>query len=860
MKKYILLAAIVLCGNSVWAAGAQMFKLDNGQTVVIQEVRNNPIVTIDTWIKTGSIDEDDANNGVAHFLEHLFFKGTKNHEPGEFDKILETKGAITNAATSKDFTHYYVTIPSKDFDLAMELHADMMMHPLIPRNEMEKERKVVLEEINKDLKAPTRILQENLNSMLYTNHPYKRKVIGSSDVIETITRDQVLNFYNAHYAPSNMITIVIGDVDTNYALERIKEVFNAENKKQTKTIYQKEQPLAKQQKKVDYIKTESGYMVIGFRGTPIDNNDSYALDVLATILGEGRSSVLYQVLKEKKRLAFSVDAGNSTMRDDGIFYITTNFEPEKCKQVQNTIFEEIKKIQEKGITDEQLSLAKNIIERSTYYSRESITNIATEIGYTMALTNDIKFYDNYLANIKCVTKEQVKKAANKYLGINKSAVSILLPEESKNIPVANITQNTGSAEFVSENRETQKYKLSNGATFLYTPNTSNDIIALSIYAKGGQLAEKIAGTANMTASTMLKSTKNYTSLELSQILEDNGIKIVPSTTADAFSITVLTTKDEYDKTLELLNEVVNNATFDDFEIEKVKSDKLNSIKRNKDVAIQQAIEEYRDLIYKNTPYSISAKVLEKNIPNIKRADIVEYYNSIFNPENIVISVNGNIDKEKTIQELNKIFTSKEDCTTFNYQNHNSRIPQLTSPRTNTLKMETETAWILLGWQVDGVLKQKDYATLQVIDSLLGSGMSSRLFKDLREQEGLAYQLGSGYSPNVLRGSFMLYIGTNPATLEKAKSGLFEEIKKLKTEYVGDKELKDAKEKLLGNYVIGLETNLDKASNTGWYEASTRGYEFKDSYEKLINSVTDADIIEVANKYFTDNYILSIVTK
>lgn len=860
MKKYILLAAIVICGNSVFAAGAQMFKLDNGQTVVIQEVRNNPIVTIDTWIKTGSIDEDDSNNGVAHFLEHLFFKGTKNHEPGEFDKILETKGAITNAATSKDFTHYYVTIPSKDFDLAMELHADMMMHPLIPRNEMEKERKVVLEEINKDLKAPTRILQENLNSMLYTNHPYKRKVIGRSDVIETITRDQVLNFYNTHYAPANMVTVVIGDVDTNYALERIKEVFNAENKKQTKIIYQKEQPLTKQQKKVEYIKTESGYMVIGFRGTSIDDNDSYALDVLATILGEGRSSVLYQVLKEKKRLAFSVDAGNSTMRDDGIFYVSANFEPDKCKQVQNTIYEEIKKIQEKGVTDEQLNLAKNIIERSTYYSRESITNIATEIGYTMALTNDIKFYDNYLANIKNVTKEQVKKAANKYLGINKSAVSILLPEDAKNIPIANITPNAGSAEFVSENKETQKYKLSNDAVFLYTPNTSNDIIAMSIYAKGGQLAEKIPGTANMTASTMLKGTKNYTSLELSQVLEDNGIKIAPSTTADAFAITVLTTKDEYNKTLELLNEIVNNATFDDFEIEKVKSDKLNSIKRNKDVALQQAVEEYRNLIYKNTPYSISSKVLEKNIPNIKRADIVEYYNNIFNPENIVISVNGNIDKDKTIQELNKIFTKKTETTAFNYQNFDGKISRITSPRTNTINMDTETAWILLGWQVDGVLKEKEYATLQVIDSLLGSGMSSRLFKDLREQEGLAYQLGSGYSPNILRGSFMLYIGTNPATLEKAKKGLFEEIKKLKTEYVGDKELKDAKEKLLGNYVIGLETNLDKASNTGWYEASTRGYEFKDKYEKLINSVTDADIIEVANKYFTDNYILSIVTK
>lgn len=860
MKKFIIIAAIVICGNTVWAASAQMFKLDNGQTVVIQEVKNNPIVTIDTWIKTGSIDEDDSNNGVAHFLEHLFFKGTKNHESGEFDQILETKGAITNAATSKDFTHYYVTIPSKDFDLAMELHGDMMLHPLIPRNEMEKERKVVLEEINKDLVSPTRILQENLNSMMYTTHPYKRKVIGRSDVIETITRDQVLNFYNAHYSPSNMITIVVGDVDTNHALERIKEVFNAEYKKQTKTIYPKESQLTSQQKKVEYIKTESGYMVIGFRGTPINDNDSYALDVLSTILGDGRSSVLNQVLKEKKRLAFSVDAGNSTFRDDGIFYISANFEPEKCKQVQSAIFDEIKNIQDKGVSDEQLSLAKNIIERNTYYSRESITNIATEIGYTMALTNDIKFYDTYLDKIKSVSKDEVKRVANKYLGENRSAVSIILPESSKNIPVANKIQNLGTAELVSESNGTQKYHLSDGATMLYTPNSSNDIIAISIYAKGGQLLDKIAGTANLTAATMMKGTKNYTSLELSQVLEDNGIKIVPSVGADAFSITVLTTKDEYDKTMELLNEVVNNAIFDDYEIEKVKSDKLSAIKTNKDVPIKQAIEEYRDMIYKNTPYSISSKVLEKNIQNIKKSDIIEYYNKIFNPKNIVISINGNIDKDKTIQDLNKIFEPKADSQTFDYKTYDSKIPRITTPRTNTIKMPTETAWILLGWQTDGVLSEKDYATLQVIDSILGTGMSSRLFKELREQEGLAYQLGTGYSPNVLRGSFMMYIGTNPATLEKSKQGLFSEIEKLKTEYVGDKELKDAKEKLIGNYVIGLETNLDKASNTGWYEASTRGYEFKEKYVDLINSVTDADIIEVANKYFNDNYIMSIVTK
>ena len=125
---------------SVLAEDFSTFKLDNGQTVIIKEVHDNPIVTIDTWIKTGSINENDKNNGVAHFLEHLFFKGTKKYPTGQFDKILESKGAYTNAATSKDFTHYYITIPSRHFKTAMELHADMLLHPLIPRKELEKEK------------------------------------------------------------------------------------------------------------------------------------------------------------------------------------------------------------------------------------------------------------------------------------------------------------------------------------------------------------------------------------------------------------------------------------------------------------------------------------------------------------------------------------------------------------------------------------------------------------------------------------------------------------------------------------------------------------------------------------------------
>lgn len=861
MKKFLVTAFLLLIGCSVIAAeDIQKFTLDNGQTVIIKEVKSNPIVTVDTWIKTGSINENDSNNGVSHFLEHLFFKGSKNHAPGEFDKLLETKGAITNAATSKDFTHYYITIPSKYFDEALSLHADMLLNPLIPRKELEKERKVVLEEIAKDENSPNSVVYDNLINMLYTTHPYKRKVIGTRRIIGTIHRDEILAYYDNWYSPSNMVTVIVGDIDTNDTLNKVKQNFARETQKSPKSVYAKEQPLSKQARKTEYLNTKTAYMLIGFRGANINDNDSYALDVLATILGEGRSSIFYKNIKDRLQLANSISASNSGFRDDGIFYISATFNPEKQQRLENEIFDEISSVQKNGVTEEQVNLAKNVIERDTYYARESNANIAQEIGYVMVTSGDLGVYENYVANIKKVTPQDVKRVANKYLGINKSAVSIVLPESYKEVKVSNKTPIQTIPTLKSSANGIEEYSLDNGATLLLNQNKTNEIIAISIFAKGGNFLENKRGTANLTASTMMKGTKKYTSQELAEILEDNGIKIEPGVRSDAFMITVLTTTQQYDKTLELLSEIVNNATFTEYELEKVKNDKLNAIKRSRDIPLNVAMEEYKHLIFEGTPYSNSTHELEKNIPIISREDILAYYKKIFDPKNIVISINGNVDTNKTAQAFATMFNSTSN-TTFDYQKYKDEITPITDARTSVKNIpDTNTDWIFLAWQTAGLNNKKDYATLQVIDSLLGTGMSSRLFKNLRDQEGLAYQLGSGYSANILKGAFVVYIGTNPDTYDKALNGLWNEINKLKTEFVGTKELQDAKDKLTGQFLIALETNLDKASTTGWFKTSMNNYNFIKEYDDLIKSVTESDIMQVANKYFNNRYVLSAVKK
>lgn len=861
MKKFIILAFMFLCGSCVFALDYNVYKLDDGQTVIIKQVKNNPIVIIDTWVKTGSINECDQNSGVSHFLEHLFFKGTQTHPPGDFDKILESKGAVTNAATSKDFTHYYIELPSKYFDLAMSLHADQLLNPQIPSKELEKERKVVLEEIAKGENNPTEKVYDNLNDMLYTQHPYKRKVLGSGEVIGKISRDEILNYYTTHYGPQDMVTIVIGDVDPAHALEAVKQDFKIEPRKLTRNINKPEKQLTKKIVKVDYQPVQSGYMILGYRGVNALNNDNYALDVLATILGEGRSSILYQTIKEQKRLADSISVENSSFKEDGLFMIDAEYTPENADKLQKAINEEVEKVRKSGVTRQQLNLAKSVIERDTYYSRESVANIASQIGYTTVLTDNPKYYDEYLANIKKVTLGDIKRVADKYLGENRSAVSIVLPVACQNeIKASNKTVKTdkSGAKLVSEIPTTKKYVLDNGATLLISPNELNDIVGISIDVKGGQFLEKIPGVSGLVSSVMMKGTKKYSSLEIAQALEENGIKISPSTGADAFSIDVLTTRDQLKKTYELLNEVVNNATFDDSEIEKTKTIQLNAIKSSRDVPMNVAIEEYKNLIFENSVYSYGPKIYEKTLPKIQRDDILDYYNTIFNPKNIVISVNGNVNKDEIVKQLSEIF-SKNIPGQFNYNNYASKIYPLTSPKVSVKQVkDLKTAWLLLSWQAAGVQNQKDAATLQVIDSILGSGMSSRLFKDLREQEGLAYQLGSGYSPKVLAGAFTLYIGTNPITLEHSKTLLLNEITRLKVEFVTDKELQEAKDKIIGNFILSQETNLEKASTVGWFETSGRGYDFRDKYEQLINSVSASDIIDVANKYFTDNYVTSIV--
>ena len=866
MKKLIsALTIITLSIGTVFALeeGMSINKLPTGQKVIIKEVRDNNIVKIDTWINTGSINEDEKTSGISHFLEHLFFKGTQKYPTGTMDKILDSKGAIVNAGTSKDFTHYYIQIPSKDFDLALELHSDMLLNPMIPRKELERERPVVIEEISKTKDSPSNRLFDNIYKVLYekSNHPYKRNVIGNKEIIQNVTREEILDYYNKFYTPDAFTTVIVGDVNKEEALNKVARAFSSKQKaKQVKIKYPKIKPLNKIERIEDTMDINKSHIMIAFLAPKFsDAKDNYALDVLATMLSSGKSSILNQNLKENKQLVLSISSGNYSQKDSGMFYVYGTFKPIKEKNVENEIISELKKIQNGQFEESQVQKAKNIIKTDTYYSRESISNISDDLGYDFTFANDDTFYENYLKNIDKVTKKDIINVAKKYLTLDKYAISIIKPANFKEI--SNIKQNNPQKEnkLLEQRGNEKKTLLKNGATLITKKKTTNSIIAIDITIKGSKAIEKKPASAMLAALSATAGTQNYTNSEFANFLDENGIKLGVSSTNDIFAIVIQTTKDNLDKALCALDEVINKPVFSDYEIKKIKERKIQELKGISDNPSSFVFDEFRKLAFLNSIYGQNSEFILKNINNVSRDDIVEFYSKIINPENMSISVVGDINEEYITKKLNSIIKENPNGSKFSFSNYKYNPYHPTKNIETTLyKNEVQANWMTLGYKICGVLNRKDIATLSVINSILGEGMSSRLFTKLREEKGLAYTVGSSLMTNVLDGAFVAYIGTNENSIEEAKKGILSEIETIKTEMVTTQELNDAKDKLLGKFLLSLETNMDEADLLSWYSALGRNLNAFEEYKEMIKNVSQNDIIETANKYFSKPYIYTVV--
>lgn len=429
----------------------KIYEQENGHKIVLA-YKEGGMVNVSSWVKTGSINEDNKNNGISHFLEHLMFKGTHKHKAGEFDHILESRGAIVNAATWKDYTFYYVTLPKgendENFNLAIELHADMMTDPVIPDYEMgapfdindknvtdKRERHVVIEEIRMRKDQPWTKVYNATNNAMYTSHPYKRDVIGTPEIISQVRQEEVMNYYRTFYSPKNVTTIIVGEFDFDNVLQKVVREFNwGERPEPPERNILPDKPV----QHTVYVENEaninSSFMMFGYLGVPAtDLKNLIALEMLSVILGEGASSRLYRNLIEnsKERIFNIIDAENYAFRDGSNFFIQANFKPEYKEKAIELVKEEIEKIKE-SITDRELNKAKKKLKSRFACEVETVSEIGESIGYYMTVCDDLTLAEDYIPICNTITAEDLKETAKKYLNINNAVISILSPKSSGN--------------------------------------------------------------------------------------------------------------------------------------------------------------------------------------------------------------------------------------------------------------------------------------------------------------------------------------------------------------------------------------------------------------------------------------------
>lgn len=426
----------------------EIYERENGHKIVLAH-KEGELVNVSTWVKTGSINEDDTNNGISHFLEHLMFKGTHKHKAGYFDKTLESKGAIVNAATWKDYTFYYVTLPRgencKDLNLAIELHADMMLDPVLPEEEIgapfnldnpkvtdKRERHVVIEEIRMRKDQNWTKVYNACNFNMYKKHPYKRDVIGTPEIISQVTREQIMDYYKTFYTPENMTTIIVGDYDKQKILEKVEKEFDFKGRKNgLKRVNEIDKPTDHTIFVENKGKSNTSYLIAGFLGPKANQlKENIELDIISIILGESTSSRLYQNLIEKQpdRIFNMANAEHYQFKDGNNFFVQANFKPEKRDIAIELVKSEISNLLTNRITEEELEKAKKKTKSRFAYAAETVSEIGETIGYYMTVCEDLSLVESYLKVVESITVDDLEETIRKYLNLNNAVISILEPD------------------------------------------------------------------------------------------------------------------------------------------------------------------------------------------------------------------------------------------------------------------------------------------------------------------------------------------------------------------------------------------------------------------------------------------------
>lgn len=862
-----------------YSVKAHVYKLENGQRVAIIPKEGSTIVK--TYVNSGSMNEPDNVRGISHFIEHNLFNGSENLKPGEFFEITNKMGANTNASTGFATTDYYIAshlLKKNDLEKQIKIHADMVENPKFALDMLEKEKGPVSSEINMILDNPENLATNSTIKLLYNINSTSKDIIGgTTENIRKITRDDVVDYYKKNYFPSNLVTVISGEVDPEKTMELVSKSFKAKATTPPARNYENLVPIEKSVRQ-DIIsdKANSTVVSIGFNGPK--NNDTRGkilLDAIQFFLIGSSISRLNESLQEINSNAFINSDRMSTKADDGrIILFSTQTSEENSEHVVRTILGEIASLEQNPPTEEEMNIVKKKLKLILAQVFENSDLINSNVGSAM-LDNDFESITKFEEVINNLTSKDMVDFAKQYLDLNKVAITVVHPGTvnektiKENYSKANNVSFTGNSDEINHKEaldlsKIRKYRVSNNFSVV-TNETKGDMAVMDLSLSAKAPANVRAGVSEILSIMLNRGSNSKDEKAFFSQLEKQGISTEFG--ADEREISVSSTFLPTDgiNALKTAKEVLLNPRFADSELQYAK----NVLKENLQNVPKSAGEGMIKEMFKGEIYGHSVNDILNNLDSIDMKEVISLYNYII--ENAQGKVVISAPFEKTPNLKNSLFD--ELCTNFpvlkkiNDDLFNGYVP--VQSKNIVLQAHNKSqAEIQLGYKFKTNGNLNDSVIFALTNTILGGTPSSRLFSDLREKQKLAYQVSSQIKSFDNSGVMSLYIKTttdNPQTgevsfenLQKSIDGFNNHIQKLMKENVSEDELESAKLTLKNRILNASELTYGKNISILDGMDSAYGISRDNKALEVIDKITAEDIKACANYIFSTKPTLSIV--
>jgi len=844
---------------------------------VLQENRAAPVVAIQMWVNIGSADDTDQASGVAHVLEHMVFKGTRDRSEGEIAREIEGAGGQINAWTSFDQTVFHVVIASRYFNRGLEILADAMQNSRLDDAELSRELEVILEEIKQGEDTTSRVVSRNLFATAYRKHPYRRPVIGRADTVRRLTARDVRQFHDRWYVPANMTLVVVGDFSSAQAFRRIDRLFAARRGAGAPPDRSRPQEPPQRQTRVTvrHRETPECFVAMAFHIPSLLDPDTPALDIAAVILGQGESSRLTRRVKHEQQLATTAYAYAYTPADPGLLVIGATAPPERLVKVVQAVTREALALGVSEVSAVELRRAKTLIESDVVYQKETVQGQARKLGFYQTVARTLEFEEEYNRRIRDVTPDRLRAVAARYLRPTNLALSVVTPgaaDQSKvraltstltdavHAAAAKVEEASGRAMRPGVKRDDRVVKvvLPTGARLLVLHDDSVPLVAMRGVWVGGLRHESSAnnGINSLLAALITRGTSSRTAEQINEAVEGMAGSISGFSGQNSFGIHTEMLSRHWAEGLEILADCLIAPAFTPQEVERQRRTLIEDILAQDDNLGSVVMRLFNRTMFSRHPYGMDALGGVNSVAAVTRAQLVQYYRRHYSPSDLVLAVVGDVDPEQVTARFRQLFGGER-----RRAQGEPRVPlepRRTSPQEAFLLVKKEQAHMVVGYP-GTTLRSKDRHALEVLTTAL-SGQGGRLFTELRDRQGLAYQVGAYSQEGLEPGYVAIYVATSPDKIPQALAGIEQQLERVRQRPLSRAELGRVQRYLVGSYEISLQRRGMLASYLAFNECYGLGYRAYSRYAPSILAVTAADVQRVARKFLVDSRRVVAVVK